>query len=185
MISFLIALLGITLFTTLLISKQFGPGYYCFLIALVILISLVIHGFDRLKELDLKNLRMTLSEIKATKEDIFAKQKDLEKTAILMSQVLSFSSSAQGRLGSKEGFKIRRLWYEKKLNKIINNFNFRDDEIKEIKKYAEEYKKLDNLFLERDKYKQETPEYKVIKEKIDKIINGMDEMLKKDIKNNS
>ncbi|MFC1478741.1 hypothetical protein ACFL57_04710, partial [Candidatus Margulisiibacteriota bacterium] len=112
---FIISILGIVLFTFLLIKKHIGQTSYCFLIAIVILMGLVLNGFDRLEVLDLKNLRMTLREIKETKKEIFAKTEDLKRTAYLMSQIMAYSNAAQGRLGSKEGYKIQSEWYSDRL----------------------------------------------------------------------
>ena len=87
MAAIIIAIIGVAFFTTLLILNEINQPTYCFLIALVALITIVIFGFHRLQELDLKNLRVTLREIKATQKEIFAKEEDLKKTALLMSQI--------------------------------------------------------------------------------------------------
>ncbi len=88
MIAILISIFGIALFTTLLISKQITGTAFCFLMTLTAIVTLAVHGFDRLKEIDLKQLKMTLVEIRETKEEIFAKEKDLKKLAEFISNLI-------------------------------------------------------------------------------------------------
>ena len=47
-------------FTVLLYISKIGEASYAFLVAATALFGLVLHGFDRLKEIDLKNLRVVL-----------------------------------------------------------------------------------------------------------------------------
>jgi len=181
MAAIIIAIIGVAFFTTLLILNKINQPTYCFLIALATLLSIVIFGFHRLQELDLKNLRVTLREIKATQKEIFAKEEDLKKTALLMSQIMALSNSAQGRFGDKEGVKLRREWYENKLDKIIANFNFSDDEIQDIRKFAEKYKEIDRIFADRDGLRTTDPDYQEVKSKLEELSSEIREMLKKDV----
>lgn len=58
------------LFTVLLIFDKVGGLTYLGLLGLLLLTGVVLHGFSRLRELDLKNLKLTLSEIKEVKAEI-------------------------------------------------------------------------------------------------------------------
>lgn len=181
MIAFLISILGIMLFTTLLIYNQIGQASYCFLMAMVVLVSLAISSLPRLKELDFKNLRMTLRALNETKEELFAKERDLKKTALLMSQIMAFSSSAQGRYSSREGHNIQTEWYANKLHKLVDTFNFNEKEKKEIYKFVEKYKKIDRLLEDRDRLKASDPDYEKTKMKLEQLSSEIQDMLQKDI----
>jgi hypothetical protein len=181
LISILTALLGVSLFTVLLIGKYIGAPSYCFLIALCVLVGLVLRGFDRLQELDIRNLRMTLREIKKTKEEIFAKQEDLKKTALLMAQIMDLNNTTQGRWGSSEGNELRRNWNDKKLKEVIDSFNFSNAEIQEITKFSEKYKTLDELFEKQHALQPSDPTKGEIDIQINKLETEIDNLMRRDI----
>ena len=56
----LTALLGTLLFTTLLCLEKIGQVTYVSLLSLAAIVSLVLHGFSRVREIDIKNLKMVL-----------------------------------------------------------------------------------------------------------------------------
>ena len=58
-----ISIIVFVVFTVLLYVGKLGEASYSFLIAATALFGLVLHGFDRLKEVDLKNLRIVLREL--------------------------------------------------------------------------------------------------------------------------
>lgn len=184
MISILTVLLGVTLFTVLLIGKYIGAPSYCFLIALCALVGCVLNGFDRLQELDIRNLRMTLREIKKTKEEIFAKQEDLKKTALLMAQIVALNNATQGRWGDSAGNELRRNWNDKKMKEVINSFDFSDSETQEIMKFSEKYKTLDELFEKQHALQPTDPAYKELGLQINKLNTEIDDLMKKDVARN-
>ncbi len=184
MIPFLIALLGVALCTGLLLGKNIGAPTYCFLFALVALVSLVLHGFDRLQELDLKNLKMTLREMQKTKEEIFAKQEDLKMTALLMAQIMDLNNANQGRWGSAEGAVLRRNWNDKKMRELIKRFECNSTEIAEMTKFSNKYKELDELFEQKHGLKPDDPKFKELEIKIGLLSGEIDAFLRKDIDGN-
>jgi hypothetical protein len=56
----LTALLGTLLFTTLLYLEKIGQVTYVSLLSFTAIVSLVLHGFSRVREIDLKNLKIVL-----------------------------------------------------------------------------------------------------------------------------
>jgi len=69
-IAAVVAILGTTLFTLLLYLERMGETSYMILLVTLGLISLALHGFSRLHELDLKQLRITLDRIEKVKSEI-------------------------------------------------------------------------------------------------------------------
>jgi hypothetical protein len=179
---------GFIIFISLLIlggyfleKGKLGSASFTTFMGIILICGLAFYGFDRLKVLDIKNLKLILTELKETKEEIFAKQEDLKRTALTMSEILAFSNSAQGRLDSTEGYKIKREWYEHKLNKLIKDFDFDDKEIKKIRKFSEKYKEIDKLFGDRNALKTSDPDYKEVKEKLEQLSEEIKEMQKEDL----
>jgi len=78
---------------------KFKAGTFITFIAIIIISGLAFYGFDRLKEFDIKNMRIILSEMKETK-------KDIEKEIDLLLETLAFSNISSaletGRWSSKD-----------------------------------------------------------------------------------
>ncbi|MDO9566698.1 MAG: hypothetical protein Q7J15_08160 [Candidatus Desulfaltia sp.] len=161
---------------------KLGAASFVSFISVVLISGFAFYGFDRIKELDIKNLRLILSEIKETKAEIFAKQDDLKKTAFVMSEILAFSSADNGRMDSKEGYRIKREWYDHKLNELMNDFDFSDKEIQEIKKFSAKYNEIDRLLQDRDVLKVSDPDYKEIKTKLESLSSEIKRMQQEDTK---
>ena len=82
-----IAAVGIVLFTLLLQAMLIGQWAYASLISVLALICVAIVLLPRLKELDLKNLRLTLAEIKQVKaevEEIYSGISHLKRNPMMM-----------------------------------------------------------------------------------------------------
>lgn len=105
-IALLLTLLGIALITCLLVFDKIGQATYAVLFPIICILGLVLYGFRRLRELDLKNLRITLDKIEKTKQEIFAKEKDLRDIGLRLAKILAFNNAFQGRLGSEESKEI-------------------------------------------------------------------------------
>ena len=58
------------------------------------LLGLVLHGFGRLQELDLKNLRLVLREIEQTKKELFVREGKLKAIAIPLAQIIALIDPA-------------------------------------------------------------------------------------------
>ena len=66
----IIAVLGIVLFTALLVKGAIGQTTFAILIVALSFVCLALHGFSRIRELDLKNLKITLDKIEKVKAEI-------------------------------------------------------------------------------------------------------------------
>ena len=69
----IIGILMVALLTTLLIKKRVNQPSYIILLSLTSLVCIVLHGFPRLKELDVKSLRLTLTEMKQVRTEVYVK----------------------------------------------------------------------------------------------------------------
>lgn len=115
-----LAVSGTSLFTFLLVHGQIGEVVYLALVALLALLCSVLPGFSRLRELDLRNLRLTLDRIEEVKEEVFAKEADLRNIAISLAKIIAFGNAFQGRYKSEEGIQLERNWYLLQTNKLLD-----------------------------------------------------------------
>lgn len=167
-------------FTGLLYIGKVGEASYAFLIAATALFGLVLHGFDRLKELDLKNLRIVLRELQETKKELFVREEKLKSIAIPLAQIVAFTGASEGRLSSKETWSAKRKWYKKKLEELIASLNFTSDEEREAKKFVEKYEEIDKLLADREALKTTDPDYGKVKERIEQISAELNELMRQD-----
>jgi len=101
-VSLFISATAFFIFTALLLLEHIGEASYCLLVALSTLLGLVLHGFGRLQELDLKNLRLVLREIKATKKELFVREEKLKEIVLPLAQVIALTGASEGRLVDRE-----------------------------------------------------------------------------------
>jgi hypothetical protein len=136
---------GTALFTTLLVKGIVGPASYVTLLSLAALISLVLHGFSRLRQPDLKNLKLTLSKIEEAKAEVFAKEKDLKNIALRLARILAFNNAFQNRVPSEESLSLQRQWYRTQTHQLLELLNIKAFERSDVLKYQEALDKLDTL----------------------------------------
>jgi len=72
LIAIIVAIIGIILFTWLLVTKHLGEASYAVLLTVLPLVCLSIYGFARIRELDLKNLKLILEKAEQIKSEIAA-----------------------------------------------------------------------------------------------------------------
>jgi hypothetical protein len=163
-VSILIGISGTTLFTWLLVHKELGAPSYAILMSILALVCLVIPVFQRLRELDLKNLKLTLDKIQEAKAEVFAKEEDLKESALLLVELIAANSAVTGIFGDKDSNKYSKALIRKKAKDLLKNIHVPDEKIEEVFKYQ---KALENIPREP-------------KEEHDKKWNEFIEMLKKE-----
>lgn len=168
-------------FTALLYFEKIGEATYAFLIAATALFGLVLHGFDRLKEFDLKKLRFVLRELQETKKELFVREEKLKSIAIPLAQIVAFTGASEGRMGSKETWSAKRKWYKKKLEELIASLNFTEAEKEEARKFVEKYEAIDQLLAGRDALNINDPDYKETKEKLQKLSDEVIDLMEQDL----
>ncbi len=85
-ISGFIIFISLLIFGVYFLDKgKLGGGTFTTFMSITLCVGFAFYGFDRLKELDIKNLRIILSEMKETK-------KDIEKEGNLLLETLADSN---------------------------------------------------------------------------------------------
>ena len=162
--------------TALLIAGYIGQFAYCFLIALSALLALVISGFGRLKELDIRQMRLVLHEMKETQKDIFVREERLKAIAIPLAQMLAYSGVSQGRWGSKNGWMATRQGYRRKLEDFSSALEASPSERAEISKYLALYSEIDSIVSE-GSLTTSDPDYQVKKTRVEQLSAQIESML--------
>ena len=178
----LISVIVFLVFTALLYIGKLEEVSYSFLAAATALLGLVLHGFDRLKELDLKNLRIVLGELEETKKELFVREEKLKAIAIPLAHIVALTSASEGRMSSKETWSAKRKWYKKKLEDLMSSLDFTTDEEKEAKKFIEKYDEIDRLFADREDLKTTDSDYDKVRERIERLSNELTELMRQDLK---
>lgn len=168
------------IFTALLFFGHIGEASYCFLVAATALLGLVLHGFGRLQELDLKNLRLVLREIEQTKKELFVREEKLKAIAIPLAQVIAFTGASEGRWGSRESSPVKREWYKQKVESLISALQLSSPEENETLKYTNKYAEIDAVFGDREGLKTTDPDYAETKAKLESLNSELLEMMKAD-----
>ena len=168
-------------FTTLLWLGNIGEASFSFLVAATALFGLVLHGFSRLQELDLKNLRLVLREIKETKQELFVREEKLKSIIVPLVHLLAYTGAAEGRWTERETAALKHQWYKKKLFMLIESLDFNSQEAIEARKFIEKYDEIDRLFAGRGALQTTDPDYPQVKNRIDLLNQEIKDMLKRDI----
>ena len=130
-----VGLVGFTTFTTLLIKDAVGTASYIVLLTLLTLICVVIPVLERLKELDIKNLKLTLEKIEGVKKDIYAKESDLRQTSLLLTELIAANSTVTGIWGSAESKKYSDALVRSKIMRLAKQLKLSEKELGSIFKY--------------------------------------------------
>jgi hypothetical protein len=96
----IIVLFGFGFFTILLKDTLINEWTFFLLLSLVLIVAIVFTEFDKLKELNIKELKLTLREVEEKSETI----KQLSKEIVGM---ISINSGLQGRFGSEKSERLR------------------------------------------------------------------------------
>jgi len=99
-LSVVLGIAGVALFTWLLLAGHLSGPLYFGALALLVLTCLAIASLQRLRELDLKNLRITLSELKQVKAEIEEMYGGIEN---LRKATLVLDKDKMQKLGIKTG----------------------------------------------------------------------------------
>lgn len=92
LIFFVLLVVGIMVGMYFLYIDKFGSVGFNVYISILIISGFAFYGFDRLKEIDLKNLKLVLTEMKQTKTQVFAKVEEVKR--IMKDLAYSYIDSA-------------------------------------------------------------------------------------------
>jgi hypothetical protein len=141
----MIKITGFIIFVSLLIygiyfldKSKLTPTTFTFFIAVVLISGLAFYGFDRLQEIDLKNLRLVLKEARTT----ISEMKELSKLAIQTNLSLVQRSGRWGGYSQKEKELIKNHTLD-----VATKLKLSQEEQKDILKEWHMYTELDYVLF--------------------------------------
>lgn len=93
---------GIVLISYFLIEGQIGATSFTTLFLGIVLASLALYGFDRLRVFDLKNLMFSLDEIREVRKDIYAKAETVRSLGEEVAELTAFNVTRVGRFAGPD-----------------------------------------------------------------------------------
>lgn len=130
-----VGMIGLAIFTGLLFVEKIGTAAYLGLLTLLVFTCLVIPVLERLKTLDAKNLKITLEKIESVKREIYAKEADLQKTSLILAELIAATATISGMWGSEESEKYKNALVRTKILLVAKQVGLSTDDIAEIFKY--------------------------------------------------
>lgn len=109
----IILVIGIALFTYLLNVRLISDTVYATLLGLTVLSSVALPNIERLKELDIKNLRAVLSEIKKESHLVKVLSGDI-------AELIALNGLFEGRWGDEKTIKLREQINEKQIARALS-----------------------------------------------------------------
>ncbi|MFZ2385221.1 MAG: hypothetical protein WBE75_03330 [Candidatus Omnitrophota bacterium] len=129
--------LCLCLFTFLLWKGKLSGSHYTVLLITIILSGFALYGFDRLKELDLKNLKIILAEIKEVRRDVYAKADTVKKLGEEMAELTAFTVTRVGRF-SQPDLKDKMVENRDKITSVLKELGSDEFKIKNISKQIDD-----------------------------------------------
>ncbi len=98
-----------------------------------------------MRELDLKNLKITLDRIEEVKAEVFAKERDVHNISLQIAKIIAFDSAFAGRTECKETHRLKKKWYQQKVSELLSMTAFSEDVKDDLFKYYKTLEVLDNF----------------------------------------
>ncbi|WP_286353969.1 hypothetical protein [Geothrix oryzae] len=171
----------LTVFTISLYLGKIGEASYCVLISISVLLGLALHGFDRIRGIDFKNLKLDLDEIKETKKELLVRQEQLKSIVLPLAHILAYLSVAEGRMMSRESHAIKRRWMKNKLSTLVNAIPLKPEEMESTNKISKIYQEIDDILITKDgSYIASHPDFPELSAKLDSLSEELDNFLQQD-----
>lgn len=134
-ISIIVGIVGFATFTYLLVAGTVGTFSYSSLLALLALVCIVIPVLGRLREFDLKNLKLTLDRIEEAKKEIYAKEESLKRASHVLAELIAANSAVTGVWSDEESNEYSKSLIRSKIRKLGEQMDFSRDEMDQIFRY--------------------------------------------------
>lgn len=130
--------LGIILITYLLVVGKIKAVHYTGLFTAIILTSLALHGFDRLKEFDLKNFKIIFTKMQDIQKDVYAKAETVKKLGEKVAELTAYNVITAGRLVIPSEHQVKMLKARDDIKQILTEIGSSRDKIEDLSSEIEE-----------------------------------------------
>jgi hypothetical protein len=140
-----IAIGGTFLFRQMLRENQLTPATFISAFAILCSVSLAIYGFPRLKEFELLKGRFTLERMETIRKEIYAKEEDLKRLSLLLTDSILMSSVWLGRVGSEETNRLKTQWFSQQAQQIISVIQSSKSDREHLLRFVRLFQKMDSI----------------------------------------
>ena len=128
---------GIVLIIYLLNIGKIGSIEFTTLFICIILAGLAWYRVDSLKEIDIKNMRLVLEQVKEARRDVYAKVETVKKIGENLADLPAFSVSRIGRFASDD-LQIKMLEGRDRVKEVLQEIGSDQEKIDKISSQIEE-----------------------------------------------
>lgn len=132
---------SIVLIVYLLNVGKIGSVAFTTLFIAILLVSLALYGFDRLRELDIRNFKLILDEAKQIRKDIYAKTETVKNIGEELAD-LAFSVTSVGRFSGPD-LQKQMLESRDKITTVLKEIGSDNDKITKISSQIDDRVLLD------------------------------------------
>ncbi len=146
-------------------------------ITFILTLCIIFIGFysiDRLKEINLKEMKLVLEKAEKMKDEIYAKEKQLKDTAVALVKLTTFTAAMNMRLGESEDYRLRQRYVKKVSEELLKTLEIEENEKQNA---FELYLLLENYddAKEKGNVEEKNEINKKIKEKMREYTNSINE----------
>jgi len=115
-------------------------GFTC----LFIFIAIVVYVLPQLQELNLKELKVVLREIKETESRIYATEQTVRELMLTLADLAVMETLNFSRLSGSEFGELMRQWRDKRIDKILELVEATPNQKSHLRRYVPMYKGMDD-----------------------------------------
>jgi hypothetical protein len=128
---------AIVLISYFLMAGQIGSAAYTTLFLCILLASLGLYGFDRLRVFDLKNLMFRLDEIKEVQKDVYAKAETVKALGEEIAELTAFNVTRVGRFAGPD-LQKKMIEARDKIKKVLQSLGSSEAKMTALSKEIED-----------------------------------------------
>ncbi len=128
---------AVVLISYFLMMGQIGSTAYSTLFLGILLVSLGLYGFDRLRVFDLKNLMFSLDEIKEVRNDVFAKAETVKILGEEIADLTAFNVTRVGRFAGPE-LQQKMIEARNRIKELLQSLGSSEEKIARISKQIDD-----------------------------------------------
>ena len=118
-----------------------------------------------------------MTDIKKTRDEVFAKEQDLSRVAQYLLDFTGFMSISLGRMSSQEDYMLKQDWIKSKLIELQRHLNL---SVENVSQYQKLYEQIDENLP--DVSKVSSPRHEEAKAKHEVMCAELNSLMKEDIK---
>ena len=122
---------AVVLISYFLMTGHIGSTAYSTLFLGILLVSLALYGFDRLRVFDLKNLMFSLDEIKEVRNDVFAKAETVKTLGEEIADLTAFNVTRVGRFAGPD-LQQKMIEARNRIKQLLQSLGSSDEKIATI-----------------------------------------------------